>query len=78
MGVNTLREFLSSQLSMHITSLLNSVIAENGVLSGVDFDLGLHNTISGSLLNSNLLLPDEINFTLKNRFKFWTRGFHST
>ncbi len=75
-GVNTLSEFLSSQLSMHITSLLNSVIAENGVLSGVDFDLGLHNnTISGSLLNSNLLLPDEINFTLKNRFKFLDERF---
>ena len=64
---------------MHITSLLNSVIAENGVLSGVDFDLGLHNnTISGSLLNSNLLLPDEINFTLKNRFKFLDERFSPT
>ncbi|MEZ4911726.1 MAG: translocation/assembly module TamB domain-containing protein [Saprospiraceae bacterium] len=75
-GVNTLSEFLSSQLSMHITNLLNSVISDNGVLSDVDFELGLHNNaISGNLYNSSILLPDEINFTLKNKFKFLDERF---
>ena len=75
-GVNTLSEFLSSQLSMHITNLLNSAIAENGVISGVDFELGVHNNaITSNLYNTSILLPDEINFTLKNKFKFLDERF---
>jgi len=70
-GLNTLSEFLSSQLSMYITSLLHLAFVERGYSAGVDFELGLRNNTNtvGALDNRNIL-PDEIEFRLKNRFKF--------
>ncbi|MFZ1702973.1 MAG: translocation/assembly module TamB domain-containing protein [Saprospiraceae bacterium] len=71
MGINTLSEFLSSQLSLYITSLINLALVENGLLAGVDFEIGLRNNtgVVADISNTNLW-PDEIEFRLKNRFKF--------
>jgi hypothetical protein len=71
MGINTLSEFLSSQLSLYITNLINLALVENGLLAGVDFEIGLRNNIgvAANLGNTNIW-PDEIEFRLKNRFKF--------
>lgn len=70
-GINTLSEFLSSQLSLYITNLINLALVENGLLAGVDFEIGLRSNtgVVSNLSNSNVW-PDEIEFRLKNRFKF--------
>ena len=58
-GINTLSEFLTSQLSLYITSVLNSLVEEGGVISGVDFDLNVRNNNFG-IASGNGLVPNEI------------------
>ncbi|MFT6334695.1 MAG: hypothetical protein ACJATI_001440 [Halioglobus sp.] len=70
-GIGTLSEFISSQASLLFTGLLNEVFADNGLISGFDFDIGLRkNSFNGVQNNNNTLAPDEIEVNLKNRFKF--------
>ena len=70
-GIGTLSEFISSQASLLFTGLLNEVFADNGLISGFDFDIGLRkNSFNGVQNNNNALAPDEIEVNLKNRFKF--------
>ncbi|MDF1695675.1 MAG: translocation/assembly module TamB domain-containing protein [Saprospiraceae bacterium] len=70
-GIGTLSEFVSSQLSLLFTGLLNEALADNGLISGIDFDIGLRkNTFNGVSNNEADILPDEIEVSLKNRFKF--------
>lgn len=59
-SINTLSEFLSSQLSVFITNIVNSGIGENGIISGIDFDMNVRNNNFG--FADNDLLPDEIGF----------------
>jgi hypothetical protein len=69
--IGTLSEFISSQASLLFTGLLNEVFADNGLISGFDFDIGLRkNSFNGVENNTNALAPDEIEVNLKNRFKF--------
>lgn len=75
-GINTLSEFLSSQLSLYITNLLNSALEEDGLISGIDFEVGVRNNnlaLSGSAINN--LFPDEIEVRLKNKFRFMDERF---
>ena len=71
-GINTMTEWISSQLSLFVTSYLNQALEENGLISGIDFEFDLRNNTS--LLNSgasqNSILPSEIQINLKNRFRF--------
>lgn len=70
-GIGTLSEFISSQASLLFTGLLNEVFADNGLISGFDFDIGLRkNSFNGVENTTNGLAPDEIEVNLKNRFKF--------
>jgi hypothetical protein len=70
-GIGTLSEFISSQASLLFTGLLNEVFADNGLISGFDFDIGLRkNSFNGVENTANGLAPDEIEVNLKNRFKF--------
>ena len=70
-GIGTLSEFISSQASLLFTGLLNEVFADNGLISGFDFDIGLRkNSFNGVQNNNNTLAPDEIEVNLKNRFRF--------
>ena len=70
-GIGTLSEFVSSQLSILFTGLLNEALADNGLISGIDFDIGLRKNSFNGVENTNGdVLPDEIEVHLKNRFKF--------
>ena len=73
-SINTLSEFLSSQLSIYITSLINTALDDDGIISGIDFELGLRNNNFGLAANNNLF-PDEIEVRLKNRFRFLDERF---
>ncbi|MBK9736990.1 MAG: translocation/assembly module TamB domain-containing protein [Saprospiraceae bacterium] len=66
-GINTLSEFLSNQLSLYITNLLNSALQEGGLISGIDFELGVRNN---NLVAGGNILPDEIEIRLINKFRF--------
>ncbi|MEM9545951.1 MAG: translocation/assembly module TamB domain-containing protein [Bacteroidota bacterium] len=69
--IGTLSEFVSSQLSLLFTGLLNEALADNGLISGIDFDIGLRkNSFNGVSNTDSDILPDEIEVRLKNRFKF--------
>lgn len=65
-SINTLSEFLTSQLSVYITNILNSMVTENGFISGIDFDLNVRNNNFG--VASSNVLPDEI--AVKNTIIF--------
>ena len=70
-GVSTLSEFLGSQLSILFTGLINDALADDGLISGVDFEIGLNkNSVNGVNQTSNDVLPDEIEVNLKNKFRF--------
>ncbi|MBK8634183.1 MAG: translocation/assembly module TamB domain-containing protein [Saprospiraceae bacterium] len=75
-GINTLSEFLSSQVSLFVTSLLNDALSENGLISGVDFNLSLRNNSSfnpiggSSTVNTQSgILPSEIELRLNPKFR---------
>ncbi len=70
-GINTLSEFLTSQLSLYITNALNTIVGEGGVISGVDFDLNVRNNNFG--IASSNILPDEI--AIRNTFVFKNNRF---
>lgn len=70
-GISTLSEFVSSQLSMFVTGLVNEALEDNGLISGIDFDIDLrNNTTFQSVTGNNSLLPTEIEVKLKNKFRF--------
>lgn len=71
-GISTISEFISSQLSLFVTSIINEALEEDGLISGVDFDINLRN--NNSLLGVSdeaSILPSEIEIRFKNRFRFW-------
>ncbi|MBK8346240.1 MAG: translocation/assembly module TamB domain-containing protein [Saprospiraceae bacterium] len=75
-GINTLSEFLSSQLSVYITNLLNSALEEDGLISGIDFEVGVrNNNLSFGNAATNNIFPDEIEVRLKNKFRFMDERF---
>ncbi len=69
-GINTLSEFLSSQISFQLSTLLEQALVENGFLSSIDFELAFANNgllNEGQFINQGLL-PSEIEVHLKPRF----------
>ncbi len=69
-GINTLSEFLSSQISFQLSSLLEQALVENGFLSSIDFELALANNSSiaqGQFLSQGII-PSEVEVHLKPRF----------
>lgn len=69
-GVSTLSEFVSSQLSRLFTGLFEAALTDNGLIAGVDFDIGLIKNSSLLQQSSAGLAPDEIQVNFKNRFRF--------
>ncbi len=70
-GISTLSEFVSSQLSQLLTGLLQEALAENGLIAGIDFEIGLRKNSAFFSDQTNAdLYPDEIEVHLKNRFRF--------
>jgi hypothetical protein len=75
-GINTLSEFLSSQLSLYITNLLNSALEEDALISGIDVEVGVrNNNLAFAAAGRNNLFPDEIEVRMKNRFRFMDERF---
>lgn len=72
LGINTVSEMLSSQLSLFVTSYINQSLEDNGLLSGIDFDLSLRNNTSfqGVQSGNNGALFSEIEVRLKPQFRF--------
>lgn len=69
-GVSTISEFLSSQLSRLFTGLFEAALTENGLIAGIDFDIGLVKNSSLFQQNDTGFAPDEIEINFKNRFRF--------
>lgn len=70
-GINTLSEFISSQISFQLSSLLQQAIVDNKYLSSIDFELAFANNsaIGNNLQFQQDLLPDEIEVNLRSRLK---------
>lgn len=57
-SINTLSEFLASQLSLYITNVLNTIVSDESFISSIDFGLNVRNNRLG---NENLgFIPDEV------------------
>jgi hypothetical protein len=74
-GISTISEFISSQLSLFVTSLINEALEENGLIAGVDFDINFRaNTdilggLGGEIQGDPSILPSEIEIRFKNRLR---------
>ena len=71
-GISTISEFVSSQLSLFVTSIINDALEEDGFISGIDFDINLrtNNSLFG-VSDDASILPSEIEIRFRNRFRFW-------
>jgi hypothetical protein len=70
-AANTLSEFVSSQLSLYLTGLLQEALSENGLIADIDFEIGLRkNSTIYNPEETTDLYPDEIEVHLNNRFRF--------
>lgn len=77
-GYNTLSEFVSSQLSHLLSGLLQEALAENGFVSGIDFEIGFSRNAeidAQGNLEVDQLIPDEIEVHFKPRFQNDRWGF---
>ena len=76
-GINTLSEFISSQISFQLSSLLQQAIVDNKYLSSIDFELAFANNsaIGDDLQFDQDILPDEIEVNLRSRLKNDRWGF---
>ena len=76
-GINTLSEFISSQISFQLSSLLQQAIVDNKYLSSIDFELAFANNsaIGDDLQFDQDILPDEIEVNLRSTLKNDRWGF---
>ncbi len=65
--INTLSEFLSSQLSLFVSSLLNNVVDDVKFISGIDVDLAYVQQIDLEGQNSTDFRDGEYQFRFRNR-----------
>ena len=69
-GINTVTEMLSQQLSLYLTELVSEWLVEDGLVSGIDFDIA-YNYIEGYNLSniddpSAVVRANELQVRLKN------------
>lgn len=66
-GINTLTEMLSQQLSLYVTGLVSEWLSEDGLISGIDFDIA-YNYIQGTNISDpdQLYRSNELQVRLKN------------
>lgn len=74
-GINTLSEFISNQFSHFVTSVVNQALTENGLVSGIDFNLTLRNNMGLNASATDNILPTEIEVRLGPKFKFLNDRF---
>jgi hypothetical protein len=69
LGINTLTEMLSQQLSLYLTELVSEWLQEDGLISGIDFDIA-YNYVQGTDVVSEdpnqLYRTNEVQVRLKN------------
>lgn len=69
-GINTLSEFVSSQISFQLSNLLQQAIVDNKYLSSIDFELAFaNNSVFEDGQFETDLLPDEIGVNLRSTLK---------
>jgi hypothetical protein len=75
-GINTFSEFISNQFSLFVTNIINQALSDNGLLSGVDFNLSLrNNTTLGSENATDNIFPTEIEVRVGPKFRLWNDRF---
>ncbi len=57
-GINTLSEFLASQLSLYITNVVNTIVSDDSFISSINVGLNVRNNNFG--LENTSFLPDEV------------------
>ena len=67
---NTLSELVSNQLSNLLTGLLSEALSDNGLISGVDFRVGLRNNTSEFSTNTSALDYNELEVDGRTKFRF--------
>ncbi|MCB0678514.1 MAG: translocation/assembly module TamB domain-containing protein, partial [Saprospiraceae bacterium] len=68
-GINTLTEMLSQQLSLYLTGLVSEWLTEDGLISGIDFDIAYNYFQSADVLSNDpnqLYRGNELQVRLKN------------
>lgn len=74
--INSLSDFLSSQLSYYISGFLNEVLDEDSYITGIDFQVGFNTNTSLLATGRNPgILPDEIEVHLMPQFQGGRWGF---
>ncbi len=67
-GYNTLSEFATNQLSFLLSGLVEEALIDNGLISGLDFQIGFSKNNDYTVTNATVL-PDEVEVIIKPRFK---------
>ncbi|MCF8236656.1 MAG: translocation/assembly module TamB [Saprospiraceae bacterium] len=70
-GINTVSELISNQFSRYMTAMLSELVADVGIISGIDFDAGF--SINQSDLNINQFTDafSNTDFHLSQRVNFY-------
>ena len=70
-GINTVSELISNQFSRYMTAMLSELVADVGIISGIDFDAGF--SINQSDLNINQFADafSNTDFHLSQRVNFY-------
>lgn len=67
-GYNTLSEFATNQLSFLLSGLVEEALIDNGLISGLDFQIGFSKNNDYTVQNATVL-PDEVEVIIKPKFK---------
>ncbi len=67
-GINTLSEMIANQLSIYLTELVSEWISEDGIISGIDFDISYNKYQAGGITGDGST-PDRTGNELQGRLK---------
>jgi len=68
-GYNTLSEFVSNQLSYLLSGMLEEALIDNGLVTGIDFEIGFSKNAEFGEFESAGFLPDEVEVHFKPKFR---------
>ncbi len=68
-GYNTLSEFVSNQLSYLLSGLLEEALIDNGLFTGIDFNIGFSKNSQFGEAETGGFIPDEVQVSLSPKFK---------
>lgn len=67
-GINTLSEMLSNQLSIYLTELVSELLVGTNFIEGIDFNVSYNRFSSTSFTDADIYTGDEVNVRTKVRF----------